>query len=525
LGAGNASGTKKDTMRSDIDLWMTRLSYVYIVLPFLLFAFFWLNFFGALVFGGTVLAGLVFALKRIDPWQFVRLNRGTVFWVVALVLILVFFSGIGSYTYQNEDFPYRNALFSDLIKYPWPVMYQVEGFEGHFLNGKETIMTYYLGYYLPAAGIGKVFGPGAGQFALYLWTVLGVLIVLYQVGKYVQKFTFPVVAMFFAWGTLFFVGALLKYPLEKFGTEGNYLWAGMRLYANSNLGSIYWIFNQSLTAWPIMLLILNKAPLKNAIFLYSFCLFLSPFCFVGFLPFFLYYLLQHYRLERDLLDFVKSAFSFQNVLAALAVVSLTYFYLQSNKAGQKFHYIPWSSIKVFVAFMFLSWGLIALLLFPKFRKEPLYWIAVLVLIPLPFFQQGNGMDFPGRVSMPAFLVLLLLAIRLVLEERRALTKRAMVLYFVVSGVAHFIFETGTSMWKTGYANLSYRTNLDEFLLQSEHPKWREMGEELKTIKHKDVLTRDPFKTVTHPSNPVIWNYMADTEHSFFYQYLAKKREP
>lgn len=512
-------------MKSQIDLWMTRLSYLYIVLPFLLFAFLWLNLFSALIFGGTVLVSLFLTWKRIDPWMFVRLKRGNTFWVIVLVLFIVFFSGIGSYTYQNEDFPYRNAMFNDLMSYPWPVMYHVEGFEGHFLNGKDTIMTYYLGYYLPAALVGKIFGPAAGHFALFLWTVLGVLITLYLIAKYLQKFSVAVVYMFFAWGTLFFIGALIKYPIEKFGTEGNYLWAGMRLYANSNLGSIYWIFNQSLTAWPIMLLILNKAPLKNSIFIYSFCLFLSPFCFVGFLPFFLYYLLLHYRQERDLQEFVKSCFSFQNVLGALAVVALTYFYLQSNKAGQKFHYIPFSSLKVFVAFMALSWGIVALILFPKFRKEPLYWISVAILIPLPFFQQGNGMDFPGRVSMPAFLVFLLLAMRLVLEEKRALTRKAMVAYFVVAGVSHFIFETGISMWKTGVANLSYRTNLHEVLMQSDNPDYRAFGEELKEMRNKQVLIRDPFKTITHPSNPVIWNYMADTEGSFFYENLARKREP
>ncbi|MCY1378196.1 hypothetical protein D9M69_658100 [compost metagenome] len=133
------------------------------------------------------------------------------------------------------------------------------------------------------------------------------------------------------------------------------------------------------------------------------------------------------------------------------------------------------------------------------------------------------MDFPGRVSMPAFFILMLLAIRLVTEEKRGVTRWAMVGYFVVAGLAHFTFETGMSMLKTGYANLSYRTDLDAVLLESENEKFRELGEDLQRIKHKDVLTRDPFKTVTHPDNPVIWNYMADTEGSMFYTYLARKQ--
>lgn len=509
-------------MRSAIDLWMTRLTYFYIVLPFILFATLWLNWIAALAFGGTVTLSLILAWRLIEPRQFVRLSRKVAFWSVMIVVVIVFFSGIGSYTYQNEDFPYRNALFNDLVHYSWPVMYKVQGFEGHFLNGKQTIMTYYLGYYLPAALVGKLFGMAAGKFFLYFWTVLGTLIVLYQLGKYLNRFSFGVLMMFFAWGTLFFIGALIKYPLDKFGTEGNYLWAGMRLYANSNLGSIYWIFNQSMTAWPVMLLILNRIPPKNMLFVYSFTLFLSPFCFVGFFPFILYFLFRDYGKFRDTREFIGSYVSFQNILGAAAVVLLTYIYLQSNQAGQKFQYIPFPGLKIFVAFMMLSWGIVALILLPKYRNEPLYWIAVLVLIPLPFFQQGNGMDFPGRVSMPAFFILMLLAIRLVIEEKRGVTRWAMVVYFLVAGVAHFTFETGMSMFRTGYANLSYRTDLDEVLLESENEKFREVGEDLRRIKHKDVLTRDPFKTVTHPDNPVIWNYMADTEGSLFYKYLARK---
>ena len=365
-------------MKSTIDLWITRLSYIYIVLPFLIFTAFWLNIYAAVAFTGIGIASLVLAMREIDPLQFVRLHRKTVFWVLFTVLILVFFSGIGSYTYQNEDHPYRNALFNDLVNKPWPVMYHVEGFEGHFLNGKTTIMTYYLGYYLPAGLVGKVFGMGGAHFFLFFWTVLGTLLVLYHLGKYFQRFSYKILLMFFAWGTLFFLGALIKYPIEKFGQEGYYLWAGMRLYANSNIGSIYWIFNQTLPAWLIFLLMLNQLSPKNLFFLYSFCLFMSPFFFVGLFPFVLYFMAQDFMKIRDLKNWIMSYISFQNVIGALAVVLLTILYLLANQAGQKFQAIPWSSFKVFVAFMFLSWGVIAIILFPKFRKEPLYWISLAI---------------------------------------------------------------------------------------------------------------------------------------------------
>ncbi len=511
-------------MRSTIDLWMTRLGYFYIVFPFLLFTSLWLNTIAAIVFSGIILVSFVFAVRLIDPEQFILISRKTVFWTLVTVLGLIFFSGIGTYTYQNDDHLYRNGMFRDLVNYPWPVMYKVEGFGDHFLEGKTTMMTYYLGYYLPAALVGKWFGFEAGKFALYLWSVLGMLLALYFTGKFLKKFNYKVVLLFLSWGSLFFIGALIKYPLEKFGEEGYYLWAGMRLYPSSNLGSVYWVFNQSLTAWTIMLIILNNINPRNILFLHSFALFLSPFCFVGFIPFTLYIMWKEKHKFRSALDWLKSFLSFQNIVGSLAVVLLTYLYLATNQAGQKFHYIAFPGIKIFVAFMVLSWGILAFLLFPKYAKEPLYWISILVIIPLPFFQQGNGIDFPGRVAMPAFLVLMLLAGKMLIEEKRGLFRWALVVYLFVSGVVHSFIEVGQSVYKTAYANLSYKTNLDQVLQDSDNPKLKEIGKDLESIKDKDVLTKDQYGTILNPQNNVIWNYMADTEHSLFYRYLAKKQD-
>ena len=166
-------------------------------------------------------------------------------------------------------------------------MYHVKGFPGHFLNGKTTMMTYYLGFYLPSAAVGKLFGFEAAKFALFLWTFIGTVLVIFQIGKYLKRYNYKVLLLFFGWGTLFFIGAIYKFPFKDLYTdsENNYLWAGMILYADSNLGLIYWTFNQSLTGWLIILLLYNNGHQKNAVYLYSLCFFLSPFAFVGLLPF------------------------------------------------------------------------------------------------------------------------------------------------------------------------------------------------------------------------------------------------
>src|SRR5690606_37428291 len=261
--------------------------------------------------------------------------------------IVVFYSGVGSYTYQNDDHLYRNAIFRDMVVKDWPVLYKIEGFEGHPLNGKTTMMTYYLGFFLPAALFGKVFGLEAGRLFLYLWTILGIVLVLFQTAKYLNRFSFKVLLIFFAWGTLFFIGGLIKYPLDKFGEEGYYLWAGIRLYANSNMGSLYWIFNQAIPGWLIMLLIFNKASTKNMFFLYSLCLFLSPFCFAGFFPFILYFIFSDWKKNTGFKDLVMKYVSFQNIAGALVVLMVSYLYLSNNTSGRTFQYYPFENLKIF----------------------------------------------------------------------------------------------------------------------------------------------------------------------------------
>ena len=510
-------------MKSVIDLWMTRLSYFYLVLPFFLFTAFWLNLYAALSGSLIILASFIFAVRLIEARQFIEIRRSTVFWTLLIMAVVVFYSGVGSYTYQNDDHLYRNAIFRDLVLKDWPVLYKIEGFEGHPLNGKTTMMTYYIGFFLPAALVGKLFGFEAGRFFLYFWTVLGILLVLFQTARYLNRFSFKVVLIFFAWGTLFFVGSLIKYPLEKFGEEGYYLWTGVRLYANSNIGSLYWIFNQAITGWLIMLLILNKADRKNMFFLYSLCLFLSPFCFAGFLPFILYFVITDLVKGGGLKDLVSKYLSFQNIIGALTIVVISYLYLSNNPSGRTFRYYPFESFKVMAAFMVLSWGIIAVILFPKFYKEPLYWLSILILVPLPFFQQGPGPDFPARISMPAFFILMLFAMKLVLFKKNSISRLLMIGYLLVAGVAHFTFEVGRSVYETTYANLSYRTNLDQVLMNSDKEEFRKIGEDLKSIKHEDVLTKD-YGTLSNPENPIISNYMSDTEISLFYKYLAKKEK-
>jgi hypothetical protein len=518
-------------MTRNIDGILTKAAYLYLTLPFLIFCLSWLNLPSSIAFSAITLISIYFCLKNVSGDLSINealfQNRKSIYWSLFAILIIVFFSGIGSYTFQNTDHLYRGAIFRDLVTYDWPVMYHVKGFPGHFLNGKTTMMTYYLGFYLPSAAVGKLFGFEAAKFALFLWTFIGTVLVIFQIGKYLKRYNYKVLLLFFGWGTLFFIGAIYKFPFKDLYTdsENNYLWAGMILYADSNLGLIYWTFNQSLTGWLIILLLYNNGHQKNAVYLYSLCFFLSPFAFVGMLPFMFFYFWKNFKGEfsylKDWLENIKIYFSFQNIFGAGLVFALNYLYLNSNQAG-KFFQILSHSPKKFIVFILLSWGIIAFLILPKFKKNPLFWLVIMVLLPLPFFQQGYGIDFPGRLSIPALFFLMLMVGQYIIGEKNKIRKAAVLAYMAISAGGHFFFETGKSIVYTSAENISHHTDLDDKMLLSENTEIKKVGRILKDIEGKNICIQD-LGTVVNPKNPVIWNYMADIEESRFYRWFAKKR--
>lgn len=515
-------------MRYNWDGILTKAAYLYLSLPFLIFCLGWLNLPSTVVFSSVTLISIFLCLKNVHSdfsINYLVIKNPRTIWVsLLIILFIIFFSGIGHYTYQNNDHLYRGALFADLVKYDWPVMYKVSGFPGHFLEGKTTMMTYYLGFYLPAAALGKAFGLEFGRFALFFWTFIGTVLVVFQTGKYLRKFNYKLLLLFFGWGTLFFIGALYKNSFIDIYTEkANPLWAGMILYADSNLGLIYWTFNQSLTAWLILLLIFNGGPKQNTFYLYSLTFFLSPFAFVGMFPFIIFSIWKNYKgtLKDDLWKNIKSYLSFQNIIGAALVVGLNFIYIDSNKAGKFFqvlHHRP----KILIVFYLLSWAIIAFLISSKFKKNALFWLVIIILIPLPFFQQGFGIDFPGRLSIPALFLLMLLVGQFLIEEKTSWRKWAVLAYMTVSAVWHIGFEVGKPIIWTSAENISHKTDWDDKLMATESPKLQKVGKILKDIEGKDILIQD-HKTIVNPNNNVIWNYMADIEGSRFYRWFAKKR--
>jgi hypothetical protein len=509
------------------DKFILRLTYFYIGVPFLIFLFGWLHWFIALP------AALIFCFAFFNCQKSHSFDNQLVtsiskapsvfFWVFSLLAIYVFFSGIGSYSYQNEDHHYRNAIFQDLVTKPWPVVYQIKGFSvDNPLEGRQTLLVYYLGYWLPSALIGHIFGLKAGGFALYLWTLLGLNLVFYYFCKYFKVYSVKMLWLLLGWGSLYIIGTLYSFPIKEVLKGNVYLWAGNMLYADGNTGLIYWTFNQTIVPWLLILLIMNQLRASNLLFFASLMFFFGPFAFIGFVPFVFYFI---YKIDfsdtfnkHKLGEIFLKYFTFENLLGSITILSISYLYFSSNSSGNVFN-ITIPSIPKYLLFVFLSIGIINIVIFNRFKTNVLYYFILFILLGLPFFQLGFGLDLTARASIPAMFILMLLAVEYLLFEKTGFRRNMVVGYIVLAFLGHNL-QFVRSVYFTSLQYLS-NTNMGITLAKSDNKVLQNMGDRLLANKNKNLTIKNNLGTLSNPNNFLVRNFMGLTEGSIFFKYMAK----
>lgn len=147
------------------------LTTTYLLLPALLFAWGWLRTpYAAAV---TLVAGIVIFFALRDAWRerdrAPFRQRLRLLWPALLLLLAwLLLSGVGGFGLQNGDYKSSNALLRGLIESDWPLRIEFQ---------RQTVhVVYYLGYFLPAAVVGKAFGWEAANIFIFFWTLAGVLL-------------------------------------------------------------------------------------------------------------------------------------------------------------------------------------------------------------------------------------------------------------------------------------------------------------------------------------------------------------
>lgn len=414
--------------------------YVYLALPIMLFVYGWVRWYYALPILILILYCLYRCLKN-DTFTGrlpEKINWEKLAAALLLIFIWVYLSGIGGLGYQNSDFQARNAIFRVLVEYEWPVL----SFE------KDSALVYYIGYWLPAALVGKVFGYTIGSGFLYLWSVLGVCLFYYLVCLWRKKFElWPLFVIIFFSG-MDAIGAVLsgEAPLSVWTKEHLEIWAVTAQFT-SMTSQLYYVFNQSLPAWIATVLIMVQENNKNIWFILSCIIITSTFPFVGLIFVSLYYAL--YRMKRsrhNILETIKGFFTLQNLTGVFVIGILSVMYLMNSQqsGSSSVKQIPVSHLPYIIVhygtFLFLEAGVFFIFIWKYYKKTVLTYILFVWLCMCPFITVGGYIDFCMRASIPELLVLMLFCIEALnryMKERKMLWYIPLILVLCIGAITPF----------------------------------------------------------------------------------------
>ena len=446
----------------------TILAYAYIVLPIIIFLIGWCSWYISIP--GTIILSLCFfrlIKNNTLPTSDLEWSRLVFFksiFIIGIITLWVYFSGVGAFVWQNGDHYCRNAIFEILIDYDWPVVSKIT--IGNEIQTRGLI--YYIGFWLPAALFGKLFGTTAGYCFTAVWAVLGISLFYYLICLLRKKIQiWPLIIFIFMSGLdilwYYLTGNVSNVLAETLHIEG---WSTFYQFS-SFTSQLFWVFNQAIPAWLIFMLIFLQKNNRYTIFILSFTLLQSTFPFIGMLPFLLYFVLSRKYEGIILRDkkwwyfWCRDTLSFENIVGGGIVGIISFIYLIGNTASQNIEAVAKSTtalltniftpampltisatpinlspplfsslttttvpthpdtlqsstrwmIFMWIVFIIIEVGIYWISLYKYQKKNPLFYMLLIWLCICPWIRVGIGIDFCMRASIPALVLLYLLIIQ------------------------------------------------------------------------------------------------------------------
>ncbi len=461
---------------------LTRITLAYLALPYALFFPFWLNASAASVMMITMAIALGVSWK-LAPAHNASLNNTfsitsdsiNVTNLLGFLGLLVWLnlSGVGGYGYQSPDYGMHNGRLKDLIDFSWPVRYN-----------PDANLVYYVGYYLPSAALGKLFGPVLAMRSMLPWTLLGVSLALRWLTLLTgtRHTSLLLVAVFILFGPQDMLGVLfaaffnnnaqLAFSQWSFWetTDDMDFWVspGMPFFLGnfvSNTFQLYWAPHQIVVGWLSGALALQAFTSKNTsllIFPYALLCLWSPTVMLALFPLMLGITLI---LLRD--DF-KGLFSLPNLFAVLLLTPVfAVFYTSGSALTNPYHWtlaqltpMQWL---LFGLFHLLSWGLYTVACWPYLRQASRRerYLAGLVLgnfALLSLLVYGEWSDLICRGAAPLSFCLLVLLLRAWTHYRirRRTFLQTLLGLFLIAGTGSALLQNTVAIKHYGEAEKAIR---------------------------------------------------------------------
>ena len=402
-----------------------RLALAYLLLPVLAWLLGWFRWWigGPLALLLLACAGPLLA----GPW---RRPRPATWGLLLLALGWTLLTAAGSrFDAVNWDWLDHRVILLDLGRYAWPAFLSdpLRAYLEPETLPAPPLLRYYLGWYLLPGLAARLGGPGALQWAVPLWTALGVALLLRLATQGCRgRRVFLVGALFLGFGGMDVLR--LAWPavspcpdlrldrlswssleaqcflhLEKWPRDSS------NVQYTSIMAALMWVPQHFLPAGLGALLLwrLRRRPrfLAASGVVLAASLFWSPFVTVGLLPFAALLARTH-----GLRPFLR----WPNLGLAPLLAGLTLLYLTAGavdfEQGWLWTRYAWSrlarEVPLFYLLEFLAAAVLLIGARPALRREAFFLTSVAVLLALPwYFYHERANVLLGRASLPALVVL------------------------------------------------------------------------------------------------------------------------
>lgn len=395
---------------------------LYLLIPLVVFIIGWLQWYFAVPLLAVVAVCFRLAIRDMQPiWRPVVWNVGMrcrVFIAVGIICVYTLLSGVGGLVWQTGDHTYRNEIFRILVENPWPV---VRG---------SSALVYYIGFWLPAALVGKALGLTAGFLFQMVWMALGLMLLFGLLCAWQQRIALWPLLLFLLFSGLDVLGrAYVLLDLSGNLTRllyGNLFgvdrWNPYAVFPPLS-SNFFWSFQQAAPIYVLTLLLLLQRNCRSYAFFAAPCLLSGTLAVVGMVPIALSLAascpVDDNPIRRSWLHgkgewtrALRDACSVQNLLGGGCIALLLWLYLKTNRSGghiqllaPEIHFVQYYLVSLIV-----EYGVYVLLISRSQRNNALLTVVFLTLAICPWIQIGYSVDFCMRTSMAAlpFLVYLVM---------------------------------------------------------------------------------------------------------------------
>ena len=383
-------------------------AYIYLALPIILFSAGWLRWYYSIPVVLCIICAMLLSIRNEirDDAEIEGLSWGKIVAVLCIIIVWVYLSGIGGLSFQNSDHNARTAAYRALVEYDWPVVSHTH----------DAALIYYIGFWLPSALVGKLFGFMAGYRFQAIWAAVGVFLFYYQICRCRRKFQiWPIFVVVFFSGLDYLGGWIVGGRPGIMDASHLELWDGIIQYSSMST-QLFWVFNQAIPAWLATALIVRQRECKNVFFVLSLIIITSTLPFVGLIPIAVCVCFQQTLGKRiDVKSSLREICSAQNMIGVFVVGIVTVLFLFGNNAADQksgiylFNQLSTAVVRIGL-FLFIEVGIYAILVWRKYNKSILFYVIIIELVLCPMITVGGGIDFCMRASIPPLIVLMMMCI-------------------------------------------------------------------------------------------------------------------